>query len=53
VFPAAAVLFPLGFFLSSAGARREAANRLIWLLYAGALVLAAGVLTLGIGLLRV
>ncbi len=49
--PAAAILFPLGYFLSSAGAGRTEPNRLILLLYAGAVALAAGVLSLGIGLL--
>lgn len=46
---AAAILFPLGFFLSSAGRGRTAPNRLIGLLYAGVLALTAGLLTLGIG----
>jgi hypothetical protein len=49
--PVAAILFPLGFFLSSAGAGRTEPSRLIILLYAGAVSLAAGVLSLGIGLL--
>ena len=50
--PAAAILFPAGFFLSSVGRGRTEPNRLIWLLYAGAVTLAASVITLGIGLLR-
>jgi hypothetical protein len=50
--PIAAVLFPLGFFLSSAGRDRNQPNRLIVLLWVGAAVLAAGVTTLGVGLLR-
>ena len=50
---AAAILFPLGFFLSSAGRGRTAPNRLIGLLYAGVLALTAGLLTLGIGLISV
>ena len=48
---AAAILFPAGFFLSSAGRRVTAPNRLIVLVYAGAACLTAGVLTLGIALL--
>jgi hypothetical protein len=47
----AAVLFPAGFFLSSAGRGATAPNRLIVLLYAGAASLTAGVRGLGIGLL--
>lgn len=49
--PVAAVLFPAGFFLSSAGPGRTEANRFIVLLYAGAVALAAGVIALGVGLL--
>jgi hypothetical protein len=49
----AAVLFPAGFFLSSAGAGATRPNRLIVLVYAGAVALSAGVLALGIGLLTV
>lgn len=48
---AAAVLFPAGFFLSSAGRGATEPNRLIGLVYAGAAALTAGVLALGIGLL--
>ncbi len=48
---AAAVLFPAGFFLSSAGRGTTQPNRLIVLVYAGAVALTAGVLSLGIGLL--
>lgn len=47
----AAVLFPAGFFLSSAGRGATKPNRLIVLLYLGAVALTAGILTLGIGLL--
>jgi drug/metabolite transporter superfamily protein YnfA len=47
----AAVLFPAGFFLSSASPGATQPNRLIWLVYAGAVALTAGVLALGIGLL--
>jgi hypothetical protein len=48
---AAAVLFPAGFFLSSARPGATAPNRLILLVYAGAASLTAGSLALGIGLL--
>jgi hypothetical protein len=47
----AAVLFPAGFFLSSAGRGATQPNKLIVLVYLGAVALAAGVLALGIGLL--
>jgi drug/metabolite transporter superfamily protein YnfA len=47
----AAVLFPAGFFLSSAGRGATQPNRLVVLVYTGALALTAGVLALGIGLL--
>jgi hypothetical protein len=47
----AAVLFPAGFFLSSAAPGATAPNRLIVLVYAGAVALTVGVLALGIGLL--
>ncbi|MBB2745502.1 UNVERIFIED_ORG: hypothetical protein FHR35_005351 [Microbispora rosea subsp. rosea] len=49
--PAAAALMSAGFFLSSLGRDATRPNRLITLLWLGALCLAAGVLTLGIGLL--
>lgn len=49
--PLAAVLMSAGFFLSSIGRNATRPNRLIVLLWLGALCLAAGVLTLGIGLL--
>jgi len=45
------ILMPLGFFLSVASPRAERPNALIALVYLGAGVLAAGVLTLGINLL--
>jgi hypothetical protein len=50
--PAAAVLMSAGFFFSSMG-RGEVVrpNRLIWLVWLGALSLAVGVVTLGVGLL--
>ncbi|MFE5293480.1 hypothetical protein ACFQ8T_15010 [Isoptericola sp. NPDC056618] len=47
----AAILLPAGFFLSAAGAGRTSPNRAVLLLPAGAAVLAAGVVTLGVGLL--
>ena len=47
----AAILMPAGFFFSSMGSGREHPNRLIALVYAGAVLLAAGVLSLGVGLL--
>ena len=50
--PLAAILMPAGFFLSSAGAERTSPNALIWLLYAGAVTLGAGVVALGVGLLN-
>lgn len=49
--PIAALLMPAGFFLASAGAERTRPNRFIVLLPLGGTVLAAGLLTTGIGLL--
>lgn len=49
--PLAAILMPAGFFFASAGAGRTEPNRFIWLVYAGAVSLAIGVVTLGIGVL--
>lgn len=49
--PVAAILFPAGFFFSSMGRGRTEPNRLIWLLYVGAVVLAASVVSLGLRLL--
>jgi hypothetical protein len=48
--PAAAILLPAAFFLSVLSPTAEAPNVLIYLAYAGAVLLAAGVLTLGVGL---
>ncbi|WP_136520378.1 hypothetical protein [Cellulomonas telluris] len=48
----AAVLLPAGFFLSALGEGRTRPNRLVVLLPLGAVALAAGVVTLGVGLLR-
>ena len=47
----AAILMPAGFFFSAMGRGRTAPSGWIVLLVAGALVLATGVVTLGIGLL--
>lgn len=49
--PVAAILMPAGFFFSSMGPGRERPNGLIALVYGGAAVLAAGLVTLGVGLL--
>jgi hypothetical protein len=49
--PIAAILVPGGFFAASAGAGRTGPNRFIVIVYAGALVLATGLATLGVGLL--
>jgi hypothetical protein len=49
---AAAILMPAGFFLSVIGKDVQKPNRFIWLVYLGAVSLAAAVLTLGVGLLR-
>lgn len=47
----AAVLMPAGFFFSSAGRGATEPNRLVVLLYAGTVLLALGVASLGFGLL--
>lgn len=47
----AAILMPAGFFLSAWGNGRTQPSRLIALIYLGALSLAAGALSLGLGLL--
>ncbi len=47
----AAILMPAGFFFSAMGAGRERPSRWIALLVAGALVLAAAVVTLGLALI--
>lgn len=49
--PIAAILMSGGFFAASAGQGRTKPNKLIAMLWVGAASLAAGVLTLGIGLL--
>lgn len=48
---AAALVMPAGFFLSSLGAGRTEPNRLVLLIPLGATLLAAGLLSLGLGLL--
>lgn len=50
--PAAAILVPLGFFLSMTSPSANEPNGFISFIYAGALSLAVSVVTLGIGLLR-
>jgi hypothetical protein len=49
--PVAAILIPSGYFFSSGGRGATEPNRLIVLIYAGAVSLALGVVALGIGLL--
>ena len=51
-FPSAAILLPAAFFLSVLSADATEPNPLIYLAYLGAASLVAGMLTLGIGLLR-
>jgi hypothetical protein len=50
--PLAAILMPAGFFLSMISPSAAGPSSLIALTYVGALVLAIGVVTLGVGLLR-
>ena len=50
--PSAAILLPAGFFFSVLSPAAPMANRFIYLAYAGALVLAAGLWALGVGLPR-
>jgi hypothetical protein len=49
--PVAAILMPAGFFAASAGPGRATPNRFIALVFAGAIVMAVGLATLGVGLL--
>jgi hypothetical protein len=49
--PVGAILMSAGFFLSALGRDRQRPNRLVLLLWLGAASVAAGVITLGIGLL--
>jgi CDP-diglyceride synthetase len=50
--PASAILLPIAFFLSVLSPDATQPNALINLAYVGAVLLAVGVLTLGIGLIR-
>ena len=50
--PSAAILMPAGFFFSVLKPDATEPNSLIYLTYAGAIVLATGVLVLGIGLIK-
>ena len=49
--PIAAILMPAGFFLSVIGTDPQRPNRLIVLLWAGAIVLTAALITAGVGLI--
>ena len=51
-FPAAAILMPLAFFLSVLSPEATEPNAMIYLAYVAGLVLAVGLLILGIGLIR-
>ena len=51
-FPTAAVLLPVAFFLSVLMPQAREPGPIVYLAYAGAVVLASGMLTLAIGLLR-
>src|SRR4051794_34500250 len=51
-FPAAALLLPLAFFLSVLNPAATKPNALVNLAYVGAVVLLAGMITLGVGLMR-
>ena len=50
--PSSAIFLPVAFFLSVLSPHAREPNAFIYLAYAGAIVLATGVLTLGIGLLN-
>lgn len=50
--PTAAILLPVAFFLSVLSPDATEPNGLIYLAYVGAVVLAAGLVTLGVGLAR-
>ncbi len=51
-FPGAAILLPVAFFLSVLSPAATEPNALIYLAYAGAVVLTAGLVALGVGLVR-
>ena len=50
--PVAAVLLPVAYFLSMPSPSDTTPNGLIYLAFLGAVILAAGLITLGVGLLR-
>jgi len=50
--PCAAILMPMGFFLSAASPRVTEPTRMIRLVYIGAVILAVAILLLGVGLIR-
>jgi hypothetical protein len=50
--PSAAILLPAAFFFSVLSPDATEPNAMIYLAYVGAVVLAAGLVTLGVGLLR-
>ena len=50
--PSAAILIPAAFFLSVLGPDAREPNALIYLAYVGGVVLASGVIVLGVGTLR-
>ncbi len=50
--PVAAILLPVAYFLSMPSPTDTTPNALIYLAYVGAVILAAGLVTLGVGLLR-
>lgn len=50
--PVAAILVPAGFFLSVVSPQSTAPGPLLYLVYPGAVSLALGVVTLGVGLIR-
>jgi len=52
-FPAAAILLPVAYFLSVLSPDADEPNPLVNLAYVGAVVLVAGMLTLGVGLVRI
>src|SRR5262245_523115 len=50
--PSAAIFLPVAFFLSVASPAATEPNGVIYLAYVGAIILAAGLVTLGVGLIR-
>lgn len=50
--PSSAILLPAGFFLSVLRPDASTTNEMIYLAYVGAIVLATGLLLLGVGLIR-